>query len=75
MYKQTHVGNPIYSFMPVEVEGFDSLAELALDMVGITDSEIAPPPVYGRDGLAMTMGRAGIGGRDKCPCPALQYAR
>ena len=32
MDKQTHVGNPIYSFMPVEVEGFDSLAELALDM-------------------------------------------
>jgi len=32
MYKQTHIGNPLYSFMPVEVEGFDSLAELALDM-------------------------------------------
>ena len=32
MDKQIHTGNPIYSFMPVEVEGFDSLAELALDM-------------------------------------------
>lgn len=25
-------GSPIYAFLPVEVEGFDSLAELALDM-------------------------------------------
>ncbi len=32
MSKQTHVSNPIYSFLPTEVEGFDSLAELALDM-------------------------------------------
>ncbi|MGD0573640.1 MAG: alpha-glucan family phosphorylase [Sedimentisphaerales bacterium] len=32
MDKQTHIGKPVYSFMPVEVEGFDSLAELALDM-------------------------------------------
>jgi starch phosphorylase len=32
MYKQTYVGNPICSFMPADVEGFDSLAELALDM-------------------------------------------
>ena len=23
MDKQPHIGNPIYSFMPVEVEGFD----------------------------------------------------
>ena len=29
---QTHVNNPIYSFLPTEVEGFESLAELALDM-------------------------------------------
>jgi starch phosphorylase len=28
--KRTH--SPIYTFLPVEVEGFDSLAELALDM-------------------------------------------
>jgi len=32
MSKQTRVFNPIYSFLPTEVEGFDSLAELALDM-------------------------------------------
>ncbi|MGA2176096.1 MAG: alpha-glucan family phosphorylase [Verrucomicrobiota bacterium] len=32
MSKQTRVSNPIYSFLPTEVEGFDSLAELALDM-------------------------------------------
>ena len=32
MSKQTQVSNPIYSFLPTEVEGFDSLAELALDM-------------------------------------------
>ncbi|MGA3015451.1 MAG: DUF3417 domain-containing protein, partial [Bacteroidales bacterium] len=32
MSKQTRVSNPIYSFLPMEVEGFDSLAELALDM-------------------------------------------
>lgn len=32
MSEQTHVSNPIYSFLPTEVEGFDSLAELALDM-------------------------------------------
>jgi starch phosphorylase len=32
MSKQTRVINPIYSLLPVEVEGFASLAELALDM-------------------------------------------
>ena len=32
MSKQTRVSNPIYSLLPTEVEGFDSLAELALDM-------------------------------------------
>ena len=32
MDKQTNTGNPICSFMHSEVEGFDSLAELALDM-------------------------------------------
>ena len=32
MYKQAQMGSPIYSFTPVEVEGFDSLAKLALDM-------------------------------------------
>ncbi|MDP4174695.1 MAG: alpha-glucan family phosphorylase [Bacteroidota bacterium] len=32
MNKQALVGHPIYSLLPTEVEGFDSLAELALDM-------------------------------------------
>ena len=32
MSEQTRVSNPIYSLLPTEVEGFDSLAELALDM-------------------------------------------
>src|SRR5512135_2290717 len=32
MSKQTHVVHPIYGLLPMEVEGFDSLAELALDM-------------------------------------------
>ena len=32
MSNQTRVSNPLYSFLPTEIEGFDSLAELALDM-------------------------------------------
>jgi glycogen phosphorylase len=32
MSKPTHAGHPIYSLLPMEVEGFESLAELALDM-------------------------------------------
>ena len=32
MSKQTNVGHSIYNFLPTDVEGFDSLAELALDM-------------------------------------------
>lgn len=32
MSEQSRVSNPIYSFLPTELEGFDSLAELALDM-------------------------------------------
>ena len=32
MSNQTRVINPIYSLLPMEVDGFDSLAELALDM-------------------------------------------
>lgn len=32
MDKPGRVSSPIYNFFPVEVEGFDSLAELALDM-------------------------------------------
>ena len=32
MSKPIRVSNPIHSFFPMEVKGFDSLAELALDM-------------------------------------------
>ena len=32
MSKPTRVSHPIYSLLPVEIDGFDSLAELALDM-------------------------------------------
>jgi starch phosphorylase len=32
MSKKTPVSHPIYNLLPTEVEGFDSLAELALDM-------------------------------------------
>ena len=32
MSKRTRVSNQIYSLLPTEIEGFDSLAELALDM-------------------------------------------
>jgi starch phosphorylase len=32
MSRQTRVIHPIYSLLPTEIEGFDSLAELALDM-------------------------------------------
>ena len=32
MSKQTRASHPIYSLLPTQVEGFDSLAELALDM-------------------------------------------
>ncbi len=32
MSKNTRVSHPIYNLLPTEVEGFDSLAELALDM-------------------------------------------
>jgi glycogen phosphorylase len=32
MSKETRVINPIYSLLPTEVEGYDSLAELSLDM-------------------------------------------
>ena len=32
MSKQIRASHPIYSLLPMEVEGFDSLAELALDL-------------------------------------------
>jgi len=32
MSKQTRVSHPVYHLLPTEIEGFDSLAELALDM-------------------------------------------
>lgn len=34
MSKPTRTANPVYGLMPVDVEGFESLAELALDMGG-----------------------------------------
>ncbi len=32
MIKPTRVSHPLYNLLPTEIEGFDSLAELALDM-------------------------------------------
>ena len=32
MSSQTRVSHPIHNLLPTEIEGFDSLAELALDM-------------------------------------------
>ncbi len=32
MSKQIRVSHPLYDLLPMEVEGFDSLAELALDL-------------------------------------------
>jgi starch phosphorylase len=32
MSKQSRASNPIYNLLPMDVKGFDSLAELALDM-------------------------------------------
>ena len=32
MSKQIRASHPIYNLLPTEIEGFDSLAELALDM-------------------------------------------
>jgi len=34
MSKQTRARHPIYNLPPTEIEGFDSLAELALDCAG-----------------------------------------
>ncbi len=34
MSKQTRVSHPIYNLLPAEIEGFDALAELALDLRG-----------------------------------------
>ncbi len=40
MSKPTPVGNPIYSLLPTEVEGFGPLAELAqLASLGLTHDE------------------------------------
>ena len=38
MSKQTRGLSPLYSFLPAEIEGFDELAELALDLRGRTDA-------------------------------------
>ena len=32
MSKPTRTSHPIYSLLPMEIEGFDALAELALDL-------------------------------------------
>jgi starch phosphorylase len=32
MSNETRATHPIYNLLPMEIEGFDSLAELALDM-------------------------------------------
>ena len=32
MSEQTRVSHPIYNLLPTEIEGFDSLAELALNL-------------------------------------------
>jgi starch phosphorylase len=32
MTEKTDIRKPVYSFLPIDIEGFDSLAELALDM-------------------------------------------
>jgi hypothetical protein len=32
MSEETRVSHPLYNLLPTEIEGFDSLAELALDM-------------------------------------------
>ena len=32
MSKQTRVSHPLYNLLPTEIDGFDSLAELALDL-------------------------------------------
>ena len=32
MSKQTRVSHPLYNLLPTEIDGFDSLAELVLDM-------------------------------------------
>ena len=40
MDKQTHIGNPMYSFMPVKVEGFD-ISDPACDgLYGQGDTEL-----------------------------------
>lgn len=41
MSKQTRASHPINNLLPTEIEGFDSLAELALDMgLGDEDAEL-----------------------------------
>ena len=32
MSSQTRVSHPVYNLLPIEIEGFDSLAELALNL-------------------------------------------
>ncbi len=56
MSKQTRTSHPILSLLPTEIDGFDSLAELALDMRWSwnhsTDEVVADPrsgPVGGHE--------------------------
>jgi len=37
--KQTRVSNPIYTFLPTEVEGFDDLPSLPLDLPLVVESQ------------------------------------
>ncbi len=38
MSDQARVSHPIYNLLPTEIEGFDSLAELALDHALVVES-------------------------------------
>jgi hypothetical protein len=48
MNAPTSVSQPIYNFLPTDIEGFDSLAELALNMCcswnHATDTEVSNTP-------------------------------
>ena len=42
MRKPTRVSSPVYTFFPTEVEGFDSLAELARSIVQAFGLDLHP---------------------------------
>ena len=61
MSKQKRVSHPLYSLLPADVEGFDSLAELALDLRWSWDH--AADEVYGGEPERQEMGCVGeLGG-------------